>query len=253
MIRPVHTLDVAPGVHRIEHAHTNCYIVVDDHRRATVVDACFPATWAAVDQCLAAARLTADAVEAVVLTHGHFDHVGFARRVQQQFGVPVWVHRDDRDLAAHPYRYRPQKNRIVWPLFHPGGLPVLTTMVAAGALRVVGVAADRELTDETTVPVPGSPVVAHLPGHTAGQCALLLPDRDVVLSGDALVTLDPYTGRRGPRLVAPAATADVAQARRSLDRLDGTARVLLPGHGDPWTGGVAAAVERARREPGVSR
>ncbi len=246
IVRPVHTLDVAPGVHRIEHAHTNCYVVVDDHRRATVVDACFPATWAAVGQVLTAVGLTVDAVEAVVLTHGHFDHVGFARSVQQRYGIPVWVHPADRDLAAHPYRYRPQRNRLAWPLCHPGGVPVLATMVAAGALRVVGVAADRDLEDGATVPVPGAPVVVHLPGHTAGQCALRLTDRDVVLSGDALVTLDPYTGRLGPRLVAPAATADVAEARRSLERLDGSDRVLLPGHGDPWTTGVATAVDQAR-------
>jgi glyoxylase-like metal-dependent hydrolase (beta-lactamase superfamily II) len=92
--------------------------------------------------------------------------------------------------------------------------------------------------------------VVFTPGHTYGQCALHLPDRDVLLTGDALVTLDPYTGRRGPQIIAGAATADSAQALVSLDRLvayDSGATTLLPGHGDPWTGGVAAAVEQARR------
>ena len=58
------------------------------------------------------------------------------------------------------------------------------------------------------MPVPGRPVVVPSPGHTHGHCALHLPDRDVLISGDALVTLDPYTGRRGPRIIAGAATAD---------------------------------------------
>lgn len=239
--------DVAPGVHGIEHAHTNCYLLVDDHG-VTVVDACFPATWAAVLQALAAVGSGPDAIRAVLLTHGHFDHVGFAVHAQRELGVDVWVHDADRRLAAHPYRYRPERNRALYPLGHPRALPILASMVAAGALRVSGVRADRSLADGETVDVPGSPQVVHTPGHTDGECVLYLPERSVLLSGDALVTLDPYTGRRGPGLVAPAATADVAAGRRSLGRLaDLDAATVLPGHGDPWRDGVGAAVEQALR------
>jgi glyoxylase-like metal-dependent hydrolase (beta-lactamase superfamily II) len=85
------------------------------------------------------------------------------------------------------------------------------------------------------------------PGHTYGHCALHLPDRDVLLVGDALVTLDPYTGRTGPRIVAGAATADSDLALRSLDALAGTgARLVLPGHGEPWRDGAPRAAELAR-------
>ena len=58
-----------------------------------------------------------------------------------------------------------------------------------------------------TLPVPGSPRVVATPGHTLGHCSLHLPDRDAIIAGDAVVTLDPYTGARGPRLVARAAVA----------------------------------------------
>jgi glyoxylase-like metal-dependent hydrolase (beta-lactamase superfamily II) len=124
-------------------------------------------------------------------------------------------------------------------------------MTAAGALAVRGVEADRELVDGDVLPVPGSPQVIHTPGHTDGECVFYLPDRAVLLSGDALVTLDPYTARRGPRLVAPAATADSTQAAASLERIACLeATVMLPGHGDPWRDGVAAAVDEARRSAG---
>ncbi|MFJ6679420.1 hypothetical protein ACIQLK_09890 [Microbacterium sp. NPDC091382] len=61
------------------------------------------------------------------------------------------------------------------------------------------------------------------------------------------MTLDPYTGISGPQIVADAATADGAAAVRSLDRLQRTeAAVVLPGHGEPWTRGIAAAAHQAR-------
>ena len=84
-------------------------------------------------------------------------------------------------------------------------------------------------------------------GHTYGHCALHVPAADAVLSGDALVTLDPYTGLTGPRVVAGAATADAAMALDSLDAIAATgARTVLPGHGDPWRLGAARAASQAR-------
>jgi len=67
-----------------------------------------------------------------------------------------------------------------------------------------------------------------------------------VIAGDAVVTLNPYTGGRGPQIVAGAATADSARALASLDTLAATqARLVLPGHRPVWRDGVEAAVERA--------
>ena len=135
--------------------------------------------------------------------------------------MPVWVHPDDRRLAAHPYRYRPQQNRFAFPVRHPRSWPILGAMTAAGALAVRGVEADRTYADGEVLPVPGRPRAVHTPGHTWGQSVFHLPDRDVLISGDALVTLDPYTGERGPRLVAPAATSDTGKAYAALDRIAG--------------------------------
>ena len=97
--------------------------------------------------------------------------------------------------------------------------------------------------------MPGRPRAVHTPGHTWGQSVFHLPDREVLLSGDALVTLDPYTGLRGPRVVAPAATSDTRRAYAALDRIeDLDARLVLPGHGDPWLEGTGSAVAPARQQ-----
>ncbi|QOD45331.1 MBL fold metallo-hydrolase [Clavibacter zhangzhiyongii] len=239
------TRDVAPGVHLLAHAHVNMYLVEGDDG-ITLVDTAFPDTWPHLLQALAALGRTPDDVRAIVLTHGHWDHVGSAARAARELGAPVHVHPDDAHLARHPYSYRRERTPFVYPLRYGRAIPVVAAMAAAGALRVEGVDA---VTDIAAGPldVPGRPVAIPTPGHTDGHVALHLPDRDALITGDALVTLDPYTGRTGCRIVAGAATADSGRALRSLAALEGTdARIVLPGHGAPWRNGIRSAVSAAR-------
>ena len=74
-----------------------------------------------------------------------------------------------------------------------------------------------------------------------------LPERGVVLlQGDALVTLDPYTGHTGPQIVANAATSDPDRALASLQVIAATGeQTMLPGHGAPWTDGARRAADLA--------
>jgi glyoxylase-like metal-dependent hydrolase (beta-lactamase superfamily II) len=240
------TLSVAPGVHRLEHAYVNCYLV-EGEQGITLVDAAFPATWPFLERALHALHRDTSDVKALVLTHAHFDHIGFARRIQQDWGVPVWAHAAEAYIARHPYRYAHERSRVLYPVREPRILPVLGSMVRAGALNVRGVSDLHFFTPGDTLTVPGAPRVVFSPGHTFGHSALHLVDRNAVITGDALVTLDPYTGATGPRIVAGAATADSTEALNSLQKLEETgARIVLPGHGPVWRDGIAAAVAAAR-------
>ena len=239
--------DVGKGVHRLEHAYVNCYLIEDDDGRLTVVDAGLPAFWPLLGQALRELGRRPGDIAALVLTHAHFDHVGVARRLQERLGVPVWAHEKEQYLAAHPYRYAHENMRGVYPLRYPRAARILGAMARAGALTVKGVSATRSLEDGATLDVPGRPRVILSPGHTYGHCALHLPERDVLITGDALVTLDPYTAHTGPRIIAGAATADSAMALKSLDLLAATgAGTVLPGHGEPWLEGIGSAVAAAR-------
>lgn len=240
------TPDVVPGVHRLEHAFTNCYLLADGEMW-TLVDAAFPNTWGPLIRSAHELGLRMRDLQGIVLTHGHFDHVGFAERAVEELGVPVFVHAGDRELAAHPYRYRREHTPFVYPLLYPRSLRPVAGMLRAGALNVRGVTEVSELPGSGTLDLPGRPEVVFTPGHTFGHCALLLRDRETLLSGDALVTLDPYKGIPGAQIVAGAATADSDQALASLDVIVATgARVLLPGHGEPWRDGAGAAAASAR-------
>jgi glyoxylase-like metal-dependent hydrolase (beta-lactamase superfamily II) len=238
--------DAVPGVHRVEDAYVNWYLI-EDEGRLTVVDTGHPASWTSLGRALGRLGRSLADVEAIVLTHGHFDHMGFARRAAVELSVPVYAPAGEHPVA-HPWRYPHERSRVRYLLRHPSFAKHLAAMTAAGALWVKGVEQPIRYTPGTRLDVPGRPQVVFTPGHSVAHCSLHLPARDAVIAGDAIVTLDPYTGGTGPRIVAGAATADSAQALRSLDALAATgAGHLLTGHGPVWAGGVEAAVGHARR------
>jgi glyoxylase-like metal-dependent hydrolase (beta-lactamase superfamily II) len=72
------------------------------------------------------------------------------------------------------------------------------------------------------------------------------------MTGDALVTRNPLTGRRGPQIMPSGLNRDSQQALRSLDALAAVpAEIVLPGHGEPWEGRASEAA-RVARQQGVS-
>jgi glyoxylase-like metal-dependent hydrolase (beta-lactamase superfamily II) len=238
------TRDVAPGIHRVEHARTNWYLV-EDGDAVTIVDAGFPRSWSGLHAALAALGRSPGQAEALVITHAHADHVGFAERARTEWHVPVWLHERDRSLSRHPLNYEKEHS----PLRHvnPFTLRTAAMMGAMGVLLTKPIGDVRAFAAESVLDVPGRPVPIHTPGHTHGHTAFHFPDRGAVIAGDALATVEPYSGKPGPRIVSGAANADSREALASLQRIAETgAEVVLVGHGPPWDEGAQAAVERAR-------
>jgi glyoxylase-like metal-dependent hydrolase (beta-lactamase superfamily II) len=234
------------GIHMVDDAYVNWFLV-EEGGRLTVVDTGHPSSWKSLHRVLAELGRTAGDIEALVLTHAHFDHMGFAKRAHEELGLPVWAHEDETPVVRHPWRYDHERSRVPYFVRHPGFVRIFAAMGAAGALWVRGLDEVETYTAGDRLDVPGRPEVVFTPGHTHGHCSLAFQERGAVIAGDAIVTLNPYMAREGPQIVAGAATADSARALASLDALAATrAQTLLCGHGPPWTQGVALAVERAR-------
>jgi glyoxylase-like metal-dependent hydrolase (beta-lactamase superfamily II) len=220
----------------------NSYLV-EDAGEVTIVDAGAPAYWGQLPAELAAIGRSLDDVRSVVLTHGHSDHIGFAERIRRERGTPIRVHELDAALARGevpnpskglgPTRVRPLLGFILFSLRH-------------GMMRIPRIAEVATFGDGATLDVPGAPRVILVPGHTPGSAALLFAGHDALFVGDAMATHSVTTGDDGPR-ISPF-TADPVQALASLDRLmDVQAALVLPGHGQAWSGGVSAAVAAVRR------
>src|SRR5690349_18939094 len=88
---------IADGLHRVGDGVVNAYLLVDG-TAVTIVDAGMPGLWSDLLAELDAIGRSLDDVRALVLTHGHSDHIGFAERARGR-GVPVSVHELDAALA----------------------------------------------------------------------------------------------------------------------------------------------------------
>jgi len=235
-------MEVAPGIRRIgSDSRINSYLI-EEGGRVTIVDAGVSGLYADLWVELADMGQTIDDVEALVLTHGHSDHVGFAERLRTERHVPVSVHEADASLARGEVK-NPSKGLGPTKIGPIAGFLWFT--LVRGGLRTRHIGEVSTFGDGATLDVPGSPKVILAPGHTPGSAVLHFASRDALLVGDALATYAVTTGARGPQ-ISPF-TADAAQALDSLTRFEAIdANWVLPGHGDPWTGGTSEAVRLIR-------
>ena len=230
---------VAPGIHRLGPGLVNSYLV-EDRDAVTIVDAGAPGYWNSLPEELAAMGRRLEDVRAVVLTHAHTDHIGFAERIRKERGVPIHVHTDDVPLTR-----KPSFPGFKGSINIGAAVRFVAFALRNGMARIPPILEVSTFADGEVIDVPGRPRVLHVPGHSDGMSALHIESRDVMFLGDAFVTLDVLSGATGPRM-SPF-NADRHRAYESLARLDGVAaRLVLPGHGEPWTGGLADALARVR-------
>jgi glyoxylase-like metal-dependent hydrolase (beta-lactamase superfamily II) len=218
------------------------FYAVEEDGRWTLLDAGLPG----FNPQLEANGIRPDAVEAVVLTHAHGDHMGLAETLRQA-GARVYVHEADRELATGGEPF----GKTEASMLRYAGYPMTWRLLAhfarnGGGRKPSPVGEVTTFTDGEQLDVPGRPRVIHTPGHTPGHSVFQLGDGSLVV-GDLLCSLNPLTGKRGPQLLPRAlnrSTAGMLDSLGLLEQLD--AETVWFGHGEPWHDGIAGAVARAR-------
>lgn len=224
----------------------NWYVIAQDGR-LTIVDAGFPGHYNTLVKGIQGLGFQIKDVAAILLTHAHADHMGFAERVRKATNAPVFIHSADRVAAQRTLQlpwfgllsnaWRPYVTRIL-------GHAALNGIFTMQAITNVQTIRDGEVLD-----VPGKPHVLHVPGHTPGEVAFFLPESSLLLSGDTLITRHLLTGNEGqPQVAPPVLSYEYETAHRSLDRMRDLGMVtMLPGHGKVWRGNMNDAVSGARQ------
>lgn len=241
-------LEVASGVHLVHASHTN-FVLVREGDEVTLVDSGYPGDRDLVETSLAHLDLGVSNLAGTVLTHGHVDHVGSAERLRRDAGVPVHCHAEEApNVRGDRHEVIPTPDVLV-RAWRPKVLAFGLNAARNGALAPYPAVAELLTFTDGPLDLPGSPEVLHTPGHTSGHVCLHLADRGVLLSGDALITVDVWdNSRRGPQLIREPFNLDQTRAVASLDVIEEVeADVVVPGHGRPYRGTPAQAVAEARR------
>lgn len=161
-------------------------------------------------------------VSAHALTHAHPDHQGASHAVCERFGIPFWVGQNDVDAAENPDLIK-QRQPDNW-------LARLMIFLFQGPGHKV----DRALNEGDEV--AGFQVI-DVPGHSAGHVAFWRESDRVLIAGDVVNTMHPFTMKRGLREPLKQFTPDPVRNRQSIKRIaELEPELLLVGHGPPVRG-----------------
>lgn len=231
--------DVAPEVVRVRHLFVNVYLI-GSPQNWILVDA---AMAGAAEEIIAAAEATFGLdtkPSAIILTHGHFDHVGALSALLEHWDVPVLAHPLEVPHLTGAEDYLPAD-----PTVGKGAMALLSFTYPHKAADF----GDRiqALPLDSAVPGLSDWKWIHTPGHTRGHISLYRDSDALLIAGDAFVTVEQESLyqvlRQTQEVHGPPAyfTPDWATAEESVRMLEALQpQIAATGHGTPMRGDALA-------------
>ncbi len=202
---------------RVLAGRSNVFLVANGGKHI-LVDTSPGSRWKTLDRRLR--RLGIERLDALVLTHAHYDHAGNAARLQEKYEARVIAH-----IAEGPFLAKGENNAV-------GGTNALTRLMVAGLGKRFARRASYEPCRPDIQVDPSFDLrefgfkayALHTPGHTSGSLSVIVDD-EIALVGDAMFGIFPGT-------VFPPYAEDAGRLVESWGRLLAThCRLFLPAHG----------------------
>ena len=205
-------------------------------RRWVLVDAGLPGTKGLIEHAAAARFGEGSRPAAIVMTHGHFDHVGALEALAAEWDAPVYAHALERPYLDGSASYPPADPTV------GGGMMALLSPLYPTRPVEVGSRLRTLPVDGGVPPMPGWRWI-HTPGHSAGQVAFWREADGALIAGDAFVTVAQESAyavaTQEPEIHGPPRylTVDWDAAATSVRTLAALRpEVAITGHGRPLGG-----------------
>ena len=190
---------------------TNCWVIASGKgSECIIVDPGMPDISAEIELIVSEEGLKP---VAALMTHGHLDHTFSITALADGYGIPAYIHSEDRRFIADP-----------------AGIHDAQFRQTISAMSFAEPKDTRTLRDGELLNLVGISIKAiHAPGHTRGSLMFLLND-EYLLSGDVL-----FAGTIGRTDQPTGSSADMKETlRKKILPLDDAIEVL-PGHGPQTT------------------
>lgn len=223
---------MTPRVYRLGLGVCNCYLIREEG--TVLIDAGPPNQAGRFGKALRRLSIDPADVSLLLVTHGHWDHIGSAAEIKEITGCRLAVNRREQDWLEQGLRRLPPAIGL-W-----GGVLTVAMRLISPAITVSCVAVDIALEDAefSLAPFGIGGRALHTPGHTSGSVSVLLDGGDAFVGDLVMNGLPLRIGPGMPPLGDSAST--IEQSWRRL--LDAGARQIHPSHGQPFSAGV---LERA--------
>jgi glyoxylase-like metal-dependent hydrolase (beta-lactamase superfamily II) len=175
--------------------------------------------------------------QAIILTHGHFDHIGSLKKLVEEWKVPVYAHYLELPYLTNKSSYPPPDPTV------GGGLMAYMASVYPATPADLGAHAIA-LPEDGTIPGFKEWRYIHTPGHTFGHISLFRDNDKVLIAGDAFITTKGESAMQAiflqtKKVSRPPAyfTPDWQAANDSIKKIIALApEVVATGHGKPMNG-----------------
>jgi len=216
------------SIHPILLGIDRCYIIQAEG--IIMIDGGAPKKGKAFLSAIETLSIKAEDIQLVVLTHGHWDHIGSAKEIKDLTGAKLIMHWKERDCLEKSLKPLPS-GVTVWGSIFVNIMKVFTPLIHISATDVDIVLGDADV-PLTEYGIPGR--IMYTPGHSIGSVSVLLETGDAFV-GDLAMRAFPL--RLSPGL--PVLAEDMQQVRESWKLLlDAGAKTVYPAHGTPFSSDI---------------